>query len=41
MADKMDLGDSVSSGKENVTFKEGKAYDFQLEKHWMRVLLKN
>ena len=42
MADKMDLGEILyHSGKENVTFKEGKGYDFQLEKTLdERVLLK-
>lgn len=42
MADKMDLGEILyHPAKENVTFKEGKAYDFQLEKTLdERVLLK-
>ena len=42
MADKMDLGEILyHPAKENVTFKEGKAYDFQLEKTMdERVLLK-
>ncbi len=42
MADKIDLGEILyHPAKENVTFKEGKAYDFQLEKTLdERVLLK-